>query len=390
MASSVLGIKQTVMDTAKGAAPFWSDAPRWIIVVLGVAYATGFLIVSTYLNSFGVQDTSGELLKLKYLENGFYFLLFFCSVIILTISLKKGLELQSEALIAASGGESPSESQSGAVPRPGPEYASHMYPQRLAIWINALVVIFVVVGFAPPQNASRILPAVAVLLVVALVGTDRIYRIGVKYSKDNKDLHRLIRILGWILLIALALLDVPVIWSFKGRLWRLLREEWLVLLVFFALIAVLWYVAYRGSYRRPEMSEEEHKAYMWTRVALGLPVYYLCVLSFSYGVYPYMSASKGGGYYADSSRVRLTLREDNGRCPIEFVAVGTECKSNDVVLIEENSAAVFIADPGEPIRSDGSGGVKCWTTAACRPKVIEIKASEILYLEHLSRAAAEN
>src|ERR1039458_10070765 len=64
-----------------------SEAPRWLFVVVGVAYSTGFLVVSMYMESFGVKDTAGEFLRLQYLTIGFYFLIFLASLMAISVTL---------------------------------------------------------------------------------------------------------------------------------------------------------------------------------------------------------------------------------------------------------------------------------------------------------------
>src|SRR5579864_827918 len=200
MGATILGAQQTAIETRKGQSSFLADAPRWFIVVLGIAYATGFVVVSTFLDSFGVQNATSDLLKLKYLQVGFFFLLFLGSVIILTVCVKKGLELQRQALAE-------NQTNTGTVKDNARAYLAKMYPQRILIWINVLVAIYLAVGFAPPHSASKVLPPVTVLLVVAVTGSIGITALGSKYAAGNKDLPRLIWVLRWILLLTLALID---------------------------------------------------------------------------------------------------------------------------------------------------------------------------------------
>jgi hypothetical protein len=382
------GFGMDFMELRSGQGSFISDAPRWFIIVLGLAYATGFVIVSTFLDSFGVHDATSELLRLKYLQVGFFFLLSLGSVIILTTTLARARQLHREAL-ASSAQQPPAGATTNVRSRAEERQEAfqkltlRMMTQQIAIWTNVLIVIYLVVGFAHPQAAQQVLPPVTILLVLALGGSILIYRFGLRFGPNNPDVPLLVGALTWSLFALIVLVDVWVIWSFKGRLLVLVKTQTLVLIVMSLLLVVLWYLAYRGAQRRDEMRDDVHRTYMWARVALWLAIYYLCILSFSHGVYPFMSASRGGGYYPDSQLVILTLRAVSGHCPEKFNLVDNVCRSKEMVLIEENSNSAFVADPTEPNRNDCQGGMKSWTNTDCRPRVFEIRLPEILGLEHV-------
>ena len=85
-------VNEEVRDKSKeDAAPHnsFSHLSSWFFVFLGFTYATGFVIVSTYLGSFGVQDATGDILRLKYLQVGFYFLFFLGSLVVMTFALRR-------------------------------------------------------------------------------------------------------------------------------------------------------------------------------------------------------------------------------------------------------------------------------------------------------------
>jgi hypothetical protein len=381
MVANILGSEQTIADRRRGSGSFASDGPRWFIIALGLAYATGFLIVSTFLNSFGAQISS-DVLRLKYLQVGFFFILFFGSITGLTISIRKGLEQRQAVRLAGDGKKKGKPDVSkDALEK---QYADH-YPVRIAVWVNVVLQLYLAVGFAPPHSGPRVLPPATCLLAVAIMGTNFIYQVEKKYAADNKDLYMLIERLRQLLLLALLPIDGWMLWTFKTPLLELLRHSWLYLLVLIGLLGVIWYLIYGAFVRRSDIGQEEHKTYMWSRVALGVPIYYLCVLTFTYGVYPYMSPSRGGGYYLESGRVRLMLRQQNGNCREEFVTSGSLCISKDLVLLDEGTNSTFVADPADPLRTEGIGGIRCWADFACRPKVMEIKINELVYIEHLPK-----
>lgn len=339
-----------------------------MIVLIGFAYATGFLIVSSFLGSYGIRDVTTDFLRLKYLQVGSYFFLAFGSVLVLTITLIKAPRFRHE-------------SNKSGPPR--------VHPLAVPIWIEVLVAIYLAVGFAEPQAGGRVsLPWVAILIAVSIGGSIVINYFGTNYWEGNKDINKFIVILYCALLGVVGWLGWMVIRPFWSKLWQLLQIEWLIIVIFALFMVVLGWLVFRGLFRRAGLPPADHKLYMWPRAAIGLSVYYLCVLSFAYGLYPFMSVSKGGGYYLASDFVRLTLRSDAAALPPELIMGGNSAplQSKPLVLIEENSDAIFVADPSDPKNpppgQDGPGGIECWLNFQCRPKVIEIHKADLIRIEH--------
>src|SRR5271157_2081898 len=75
----------TVGGTSKNQASGWSlpdlqtagkAATETIIALLGVAYICGFLVVYTFLNRFGIHDSSTEFFRVRYVHTGLLCLAF--------------------------------------------------------------------------------------------------------------------------------------------------------------------------------------------------------------------------------------------------------------------------------------------------------------------------
>jgi hypothetical protein len=262
----------------------------------------------------------------------------------------------------------------------------------VTIWTNVLVAIYLVLGFAPLESARRCLPPVATLLFFATLGSISLRALSERYSEHNPDLPRLIRLLWTALLFVMGPIDAWIVWTLFDRLSRMFLQQWLVLFIFTIFMCLLGFVAERGANRRSYYDGAEHRAYMWGRVALGLPIFYLSVLAFGFGVYPYMPATKGGGYYPDSALVRVTTK--SGTLPEKFRdAAATAAllspireQSKDLVMIEENSGAVFLADPTDPTISERRyKGFECWTRFDCRPNVYAVQLNDVINIEHVPK-----
>ncbi len=384
-----------------------SHASSWFFVAVGFAYATGFIIVSSYLGSFGVQDATGEILRIKYLQIGFYFLFFFGSLVLLSLVTLRAVIHYRTAL------RSKVEKKNLGLMR--------MMSLLLPVWIVFLFVIYLVVGFADPHETGRqSLPYVALLVATSAMGCAAVYGLDkalrVKLDRHDRYFLGITWIAYLLLLISVLWISYWVIEPLRTKLLEFVLLQWPIIFILIVYLAVLGWIGYRAVIPRPEMKLDEHKQNMWLRVSIALPIYYLCVLSFAYGVYPFLSVSKAGGYYAGSELVKLTIRPSNaGQSddPIQPAGSGARAGSRQNnktkqgqqvgrppnmppeimdpekqwVLIEENSRSIFVADSNDP-KDPPPGhprGVKCWTDFACRPRVFEISMRNVVRIEHLPR-----
>jgi len=53
-----------------------SDIPKWFATAISILYASGFLIVSSYFDRFGIGEATIEFFRIKYLQVGILFSLF--------------------------------------------------------------------------------------------------------------------------------------------------------------------------------------------------------------------------------------------------------------------------------------------------------------------------
>lgn len=389
----------------------------WFAALIGLAYATGYLIVSTYLGSFGIEDVSGDLLRLKYLQVGFYFIIFSGSLVVLTTYLIRGLSQESNTTKSrARGDRRGSERPQAEAAARSANTMPHMTVLSIPMWMLVLIAIYLAIGFAEPNRTGRqSLPWVAGVVFLAFASSALLYSFRQRFSLRNPDYLLFNRIFYSALLIVIGALSWMVVQPFRQRLVDFFSFQWEVVLILVLYMATLVWLLYRTLFARPEFSGREHAQYMPMRAALGLPVYYLCVLTFAYGVYPFMSTSKAGGYYVDSELVKLTLRTASSRdvgesqrrtlskshdfvgpskglpsvgravtssLPVELPPelMESETDSKPLVVIEKNSESIFVADPSDPKER---GGAKCWTDFQCRPRVFELQIADLSRIEHI-------
>ena len=282
----------------------------------------------------------------------------------------------------------------------------------LPVWIIFVAAIYLTVGFAEPAQTGReSLPWVALLVGVSFVFATIIYWLRRQLARRNPDAPKMAAVLYGFLLLLVGWLGWNVVHPFAGKLVDLVAVSGLPVVILALFLMTLGWLSYRALFPRPELSKGEHRGYMAVRAALGVPIYYLCVLTFAYGMYPFMSVSKAGGYFAGSEFVRLAVRQtrdvrqimhgsdsrpqpdtaarqvEGSQAPLEVLPaelMASDILSKPLVLLEENSSTVFVADPNDPPGDHGgSAGVRCWTDFQCRPRVFEIQLSNLSRIEHL-------
>jgi hypothetical protein len=364
-----------------------SEAPRWLFAVAGVAYSTGFLVVSVYLESFGVKDTSGEFLRLRYLTIGFYFLMFLGTLMTILVTLV-GAHQQRAEDTAASAHPTKRSYGWGDDEEVRPEQLSpskSRFIQALWRYLLFLVVIALVAGFADFPSSIWPLLVLLIFVFLTLFGTISIDKFEkLRKTSTRAEARRALltdvyeppkAIMTQWLFAVLVVLGMVTLFMFRVRFIGLVVHAETYLFV--TLLLALGYVIYHSIFRRPGLSEKDHRMFMGTRIALSLALYYLCVLSFANGIYPLMSVEKGGGYFGNAGRVILVLRGNALPLPEGLMDRSKSCnRTRELVLIEQEPSVIYIADPLE------KGGTQNWVRAANRPTVYEVQMSDILSIEH--------
>ena len=113
------------------------------------------------------------------------------------------------------------------------------------------------------------------------------------------------------------------------------------------------------------------------------PFLYLVVLSFSYGVFQNIPATRGGGDYTESPKVVLTFKQKPITSSIDskYISPANDNMTIPLVLVEETSWAFYFADPteaGGPAEWKGIGGRK--------PELFVVNKSEVTKLHAESRS----
>jgi hypothetical protein len=68
---------------------------------IGFSFVSGYLIVNTYLSSFGIRGDAGDLLKAKYIYVGFLYVLFMSVIVLPFAAMKQGMDLWGKKSVEA-------------------------------------------------------------------------------------------------------------------------------------------------------------------------------------------------------------------------------------------------------------------------------------------------
>jgi hypothetical protein len=303
---------------------------------VGLAYASGFLVVSTYLQRLGVRSTVPDLFRLRYIHVGVLCLLLpafvvpalftFCTS--LCSGLKKFGDEAITGLIEICAG---------------------------AMGLLMALVLYGLLEFSKFEAYRKHAATVLVFWLAVLV----LVWIRFKYPKPGLGPF------GWALtrlLVTLAGLVAGcnlITVAFAGRVGFIVS---IPVLTYFAIVGVC------SSYVLLMLKEgppsPDGKSIHIIRVVLLIGLYYLSVLAFAYQIFPKIPAERGGGDFADLESVRLCTDYDSllphglaydathetpqrlSLDPHGKYTYGVTTCSMWVTLIEETSDAVVVMHRG--------------------------------------------
>ena len=336
--------------------------PEWALSFVGLVYSTGFLIVFTFLERFGLKEAGSEFFKVKYMHVGILFMMFPLITLVPTIAMYfcKLTENINDLDV-----DKTDMQQTNPDVKSNKEFKLSI-PSMILI-LNTLFVFYILVIFAPPSYVMQkhyLLPA---LFAVPFVGLTFFHCVIPSIIKEDKvqSIHTIAR---WFICGGLALpLDVYALFGISDILSEMLMEGGYSFVLINMLIG---YIFWRFHKRSGDITSESSRKAFWIIGACVLfSLYYLSVLTFSYRVYPYMPASKGGGDYNHSVDAVIFIKERYKKSlPIELASPTSDISTKPFKVIEETNNSIFIANPLE------QGGPNEWRRLKLKtPKIYEIR-----------------
>jgi len=352
-------------------------APQYFLAVVGFLYATGFLVVMAFLDRYGIRESSNDIWRARYIHIGILVLAFPVILNATVFSLlhvikkpRKDLDLR--------------------------QMAQRIWPIIILV-VNVEIACFIMImltrGGQPGRPAVGIFPlqsilgavffGVPIILVIDRAVTEFIKRFSKTEQVEEalKWAHKLTTILRWILVPVVLALDIWFLVEFVGHLGGI--SLWLVGL----------YVAFGATFgiMIRTMVLYEHRpthvtnvyAYRTMIICLMLPLYYLMLLAYAYGVFPYIPAPRGGGDYTQSPRIVVQFdratTQPSAMTPYLDPAVPAQTKP--LILVEETNKGLYLADPNE------AGGPAEWRTVGGRkPRLLFVNYDDLLTMEFEARS----
>jgi hypothetical protein len=381
------------------------------VTVVALLYATGFLIVFTFLGRIGIRDL-GDVLKAKYILVGALYWLIPVLIGLPTWAFVAMRERYNERKQAAG--------DSTDSPLPAP-------PMRATSLIDSIqftLFLYVVVLLAPPGFVHANVGLIFTNCFLTIFGLRVINSRSEGLSRAKKqppmtrwwqlqsglaDLDALLvakclhvlrslyaRLGGDALLVAgplrlaptrdftsirfslsafLLILDVVGLASLRGLIWAMIQRAVITILVFVLAGVILW----RFSGLAARAKDPEDKANLWwVATAIVAGCYLLSVVGFAYSIYPFVPAERGGGNYSHTGLVVVALTSRNGvpddlldRKSGERNAGGASVtaeylRTKPLKLIEQTSSWIYVARP------EG-----CEMPAEWRPTIIALRTDMI-------------
>jgi hypothetical protein len=352
------------------------DVPQYIAVGVGLAYATGFLVVLTFLERFGIHETGGDLFKIKYIHVGILalFLPVACVVpSILTLSMAWS-------------------TKSGA------SQNLKVGAANFLLMANMLLCLAIFVLFAPPhffRDREWVLPAVFGATFAGLFLIWCLKWFCWNPEHENLFFRRLSELgeAGSVeRFLKLVLLQVAIALA-AGTAWRgLTKDVWAIFwgeewfppkgAIFYVLLTCLWiYAIARTHWFASEAKTRRLKIELYSAgIIVAGGIYFLSIIAFSYRVYPYVPHERGGGDFTNSPLVTLYVSTQSGALPDRLkdnaASTKSEIKSIPVIVIDQSTTSLYVADYAD------EGGPFEWRKSERLPHVVELPASTVRFVDY--------
>ena len=391
--------------------------PYMFLTIVGIFYAAGFLVVSSYLNSYGIRYSADEFWRARYIHIGFWCL----SITILGVGTPLALSFIRLHW--------PKDSGSVITTRLG------MFILLFLLWnFEAFILAFSMLTRRTHEaDKPPGLIYLLALLVITILGivVSRHFRNKIAESSDDKkettktifpnigvtfyfsDRKEAAIWVGKLILIGLsivvAFLDVMIARPYFGMLGEMFKYQGEPLVFLLGCHFLLWFLPHRMFVISMKMNMTESvKIGAWgICFLLALPLLYVTIIAFSIGIYPYIPAMRGGGDYTDVAHVvaylsnarvvgefpfieetsdTMQVRSPNARTPGSTQLTEREggIHTKPLIVIEETPSDIFVALP------DDADGPYAWRRKRKnRPVVYRLSRENIRFLRIVQPPSAE-
>jgi len=346
--------------------------PQYVALSAGIIYAAGFLVVLAFLDRFGLREAGADFWKLRYMHIG---------ILCLALPLILNGTILSLVYLILHG-----------------KFDRAVMWQRL-IPIGMLLINLEIVGFfmimftsqgansASISGLSPLLWIIGITLVgvPALLVIERIIervagRVPTNVGELSSASEAYTVITRWLLVVAIAGLDVWFIIDLQSTLTKIQPALALTYVAFSILLGVL--ISTASVYQQRQTNEGRKRAVSVLSFSIIGPLLYLVVLAFSYGVYQNIPSTRGGGDYTESPYIIVVFKsaQQVAADQAEYFVRGSQNTTIPLVLIEENSWALYLANSAD------AGGPAEWKQIGGRkPSIFIVSKTEVSTIHSASR-----
>jgi len=369
--------------TSSGGNSLLVRIPEWFVMVAALTYGTGFLIVSTFFNSFGLRDIGAEFFRVRYAYIGFEFILLPVLLVLTPLGFLMMMSARPSRpaepfadrqpdtgpAIAPKPSGSPQNASSDLTTRRAHFDAKYLAP-GLAITLALLLAFITIYLFAPPNFLRDREWVVALLFGIAIGGLAASWWLVTTLIKERLQPRAAIAVRWTLCAVTVTLLGYYSLRGIFGLLWEMLRHNGYYFLVFLALIL---FITRRSITQTDKSDSVAFRMGVWAVAGcLIAALYYLSVLTFALRIFPYIPAAKGGGDYSRGGDVVVMFDPSAIKSiPKDLLEDSHDNPSRPLKVIESTEQSMFFADPTD------AGGPEAWRRGDSAPKIFEVRRALI-------------
>jgi hypothetical protein len=338
------------------------------LVLIGLAYLSGFLVVFTFQSRLGIHDANAEILRIRYIYTGLMCLAFPLFVLIpvsahMWMFIRQRQHMDEYVRVRETG---------RAVGR-----------SRLSYTVQLLCVSICLLMFVlfEPYGAFHAHLLWVTLLLGSVVIPVAVFpkHLGFAAAREYPV---------WRAVLAASSM-VFLYFAFVGTIGYLATILWKGRAYWMFMAALTYYVVTSASRRVSPLYHGQSEGAQLARWAIVITLAILSTLAFAYRLYPYIPADKGGGNYHFSRDARLCVTAD-ATLPALLRDVKEANCSVTVKVLEITDTTVYAArsddrgtdDTGQGPGSDGREAAEIWSDGQYFPAVYAISRNKIGFIQY--------
>lgn len=348
--------------------------PGWFALIGVTIYGSGFLVIFTFLNRFGLRNY-GDFFKIKYIHAG----LIYCSLLIILIIPILCYVLTRDRLNGIINNYVKNYSEDDLINNIDYKECINF---RTALFINYSIIFLwlflsYISFFLSPPKLLRTHPSLFFIYFLPIVSMTLLREIRRGLNKLRIFSHTDITIWDYrarqFLLLALFIIIAFFFFYYRIifiRLGIMLKNGGIF---FFLFTFVLGLYIYRFYKRGLDFTDTYIRCYLYILGVCFLSIiYFFNIIAFAVFIYPYIPVEKGGGDYSCSPTVEIYFKLD--KLPPEVTAINEiDFKYPKLLkIIEETNDFLIVSDSTD-----------CGKWDEKPPKIIEINRKLISRIVHL-------